>query len=130
METPTMVTTSLWWNEIVVGAALMLAGTAHGQAVKCPSYQEKTPLSTVVLYDGPPEQRADLMPDVSKGSGDRAYASWDVGYIFGSGRNLFLLCRFGDMDNAHAVTVKVEKKVERCVYRTHAGGKPAELSCK
>lgn len=117
-------------NKIILGVALALAGTAHAQEVKCPSYQGKVPLSTVVLFDGPPEQRADLMPDVSKGTGDHAYASWDVSYIFASGRNLFLVCKFASSPNSTDVTVKVEKKVQRCIYRTHSGAKPAELSCK
>lgn len=114
----------------MLSIALVLAGTTHAQQAKCPSYQGKNFLSSVVLFDGPPEQRADLMPDVSKGSGDHAYALWDVSYIFASGRNLFLVCRFGGLENSSDVTIKVEKKVRRCIYRTHSGGKPAEMSCK
>jgi len=119
-------------NKLIFSVALVLSpiGTAHAQEAKCPSYHGKHPLTSVVVFDGPPEQRADLMPDVSKGSGDHAYASWDVSYIFDSGRNLFLVCRYADAGNANTVTVKVEKKLQRCIYRTHSGGRPAELICK
>jgi hypothetical protein len=117
-------------NRLIVSAVLVVVSMAHGEEAKCPSYKDKSPLSTVVLFDGPPEQRADLMPDVSKGRGDHAYASWDVSYVFDSGRNLFLVCRFAGMTDTDAVTVKVEKRVQRCIYRTHGKGKPAQLTCR
>jgi hypothetical protein len=75
-------------NELLLSIALLFSLTvaAHAQEGTCPRYHANRPLSSVVLFDGPPEQRADLMPDVSRGSGDHAYASWDVSYIFESGR--------------------------------------------
>lgn len=119
-------------NKLILSVVLLLTlnGPAHAQDPRCPSYQGKSPLSSVALFDGPPEQKADLAPDVSKGTGDHAYASWDVSYIFDSGRTLFLVCRFAGADNSNSVTVKVEKKVRRCIYRTYSGTRPAKLSCK
>lgn len=112
----------------VVWVILALAGTACAQEVKCPPYQGKNPLSSVSLFDGPPSEKADLMPDISRGSGDHGYASWDVGYLFDAGRSLFLVCRYMGLEQA--TIVKASKKVEHCVYRTHGSTKPAELSCK
>jgi len=116
-------------NKLTVGIALLLAMQMQAQVAKCPSYKGKSPLSSVTVFDGPPEQRADLMPDVSKGSGDHAYASWDVGYIFSSGRIVYLVCEFGGPGDKDTTTVKVESKVEHCFYQTHKG-KPAEVTCK
>lgn len=126
-----MATTSTWLNSFVLGAALVLAGTACAQEASCPSYEAKKPLTSVVVFDGPPEEMADLMPDVSKGSGSNAYASWDVGYIYDAGRTLFLVCRYGSTQPSGTITVtlKVEKRVAQCVYRSHSG-KPAEARCK
>jgi hypothetical protein len=70
------------------------------------------------------------MPDVSRGSGDHAYASWDVSYIFDSSRSLFLVCRFAGVGDAKTVKVKVEKKVSHCIFQTHSGATPAELVCR
>ena len=120
----------LWTRTILVGAlALGLMAMAHAQEARCPAQKDKAPLSGVVLYDGPPEQKADLMPDISRGSGDHVYASWKVGYIFDKGRKLYLVCRFGNkIDNTS--TVEVDAPVKSCVYRSRPGGKPAELICK
>lgn len=119
------------WNKLFLcaGLVLSLANVAPSQEAKCPSFQGKNRLVTVTVFDGPPEQRADLIPDVSNGSGDHARAVWDVGYIFDSGRGLFLVCQF-DGGAANTVTVKVDKKVKRCTFRTHGATRPAEVGCK
>jgi hypothetical protein len=126
-----METNSLLWIRPILGVALALEllAMAHAQEARCPAYKEKAPLSGVVLYDGPPEQKADLMPDISKGSGDHVYASWKVGYIFDKGRKLYLVCRFGNKIDDTS-TVEVDARVQSCVFRSHRGGKPAELICK
>jgi hypothetical protein len=126
-----METNSLLWIRPILGVALALEllAMAHAQEARCPAYKEKAPLSGVVLYDGPPEQKADLMPDISKGGDDHVYASWKVGYIFDKGRKLYLVCRFGNKIDDTS-TVEVDARVQSCVFRSHRGGKPAELICK
>jgi hypothetical protein len=116
-------------NSLLPILAVVFACTTFAAEIKCPSYRSKHPLFSVVLFDGPPEEKADLMPDRSTGSGDHANSSWDVGYIFGSGRNLFLMCRYSGLGDSKNLTIKVEKKVERCVFRTRPKGQPAELTC-
>lgn len=126
-----METTFLLWNKPILGVALALElmAMAHAQEARCPSHKDKGALSGVVLYDGPPEQKADLMPDITKGSGDHAYASWKVGHIFDQGRKLYLVCRFGNKIDDTS-TVEVDASVKTYVFRSHPGGKPAELICK
>ena len=126
----TMETTSLSLNSLALICALVFAGPVFSSEAKCPSYQSKHPLSGAVLFDGPPVEKADLAPDVSTGTGDRAISSWDVGYVFASGRNLFLVCRFSGLNESQNVTIKVEKKVERCVFRPQAKSRLAVMSCK
>jgi hypothetical protein len=114
--------------KLALASLLVIAGPACAQGASCPAYQEKNRLVTVTLFDGPPSEMASLMPDVSKGSGDHAYASWDVGYIFDAGRSLYLACEYSGSKKTTAI--KVEKKVQQCTYRTHAAPKPVELNCK
>jgi hypothetical protein len=116
----------LWLNKFLVCAAVMVATAVHAEETQCPSYHEKNPLSGAVVFDGPPEERADLMPDVSRGGADHAYATWDVGYIFDSGRKLFLVCQYSGLTDT--VTVKVDQKVRACIYESHPDG-PAALRC-
>ena len=123
-----METASLLWNSLVLAGALGFAGVAFSAEVKCPAYQDKHPLVSVVLFDGPPAEKADLMPDASTGSGDNAVSSWEVGYIFASGRNLFLVCRFSGVEDSKNATIKVEKKVERCIFRVPRN--PNRPSCR
>jgi hypothetical protein len=106
----------------------LLSANAQSSANGCPSLQGKSPLEDVDLFDGPPSERADLMADISRGTKHNVYASWDVGYIFDKGAQLFLVCHYTGM--REPLTVKVEKRVQRCIYRTHPGVQPAELRCR
>ncbi|MGA2046479.1 MAG: STY0301 family protein [Terracidiphilus sp.] len=113
----------------ILGAFLVLAATAHAQEFKCPSSQGKSVLFTVVVYDGPPVGKADLAPDVSRGKTSYTFASWDVGYLYGMGHSVYLVCKFAGLGDAQAVTIKVDKKVRQCVFRADKGV-PAEAVCK
>lgn len=107
------------------------AAAAYAHEVQCPPYHGKRPLLFVDLFDGPPENLSELRADISRGSGEQAYASLDVGYIFDQRRNLYIECKYGDWgDTRETVTIKVEKKVRRCIYRAHPRGQPVELKCK
>jgi len=58
------------------------------------------------------------------------YASWDIGYLFKIGHTPFLTCRYGTLKDTETVTVKVDKPVQKCIFRTHGASQPAELICK
>jgi hypothetical protein len=111
-------------------AALVIAASASAQSFKCPSWQGKNTLAAVSVYDGPPAEEADLVPDLTKGSGDHLYSSWDIGYLFGIGRTPYLVCKFAGLPDAQAITLKIEKKVTKCIFQAHTGGQPAEAECK
>ena len=89
---------------------LALFETVQANEVKCPPFYRNIPLSGAVLYDGSPNEMADLIPDKSTGTGDHANSFWEVGYIYEARRNLYLLCKYGPSDS---ITVRVEKKVPR-----------------
>ncbi len=107
-------------------AALTLAATAHADGVRCPSQHENVPLSGAIVYDGPTEDLADLMPDKSKGAGNHATSTWEVGYIYDAGRHVYLVCKY----DAEIITIHAENKLHTCTYRTHPGKKPVEMFCK
>lgn len=117
------------FKKSILGAFLVLAAAAHSQEFKCPSSQGKNALFTVVVYDGPPAEKADLAPDVSRGKTSYTFASWDVGYLYGEGHTVYLVCKFAGLGDAQAVTIKVDKKVQQCVFRADKGV-PAEAVCK
>jgi hypothetical protein len=117
-------------TSLILFCGLTLASVACSSETTCPALQDKHPLSSVILFDGPPEEKADLMPDASTGKGDQAVSTWNVGYIFTSGRKLFLVCKYSGTPQSGNVTVKVEKKVDRCVFRAPSKDRPAELTCQ
>jgi hypothetical protein len=119
--------TSLWLTRVVLCASVLTMGSAHAKEARCPPYHARSPLSGAVVFDGPPNERADLMPDQSRRSDDHAHAAWNVGYIFEMGRKLFLVCRYSNLSDT--VTIKVDKKVRRCIYDA-TPNRPAELSCR
>jgi hypothetical protein len=114
----------------ILSAGLLLALTAHAQEFKCPSYQGKNPLFNADVFDGPPEKNVQLEPDASRGNKSYTYALWKIGYLFDLGSTPFLVCKFAGLGDAQSMTIKVDKRVEQCVFRTHGGGQPAEAECK
>ena len=85
----------------------------------CPTKKGESSLSSVAVFDGPPEAQAALIPDVSQDEGDHAYASWHVRYVYEAGRRLFLLCRYARFSDV--VTVEVRGEAQRCVYQRRLG---------
>ena len=118
------------FHKLILAAAVLFASAAQAQEFKCPGFHGKNPLAGVSVYDGPPSEMADLVPDVSIGGGDHAYASWDIGYLFGLNRTPYLVCKFAGLSDSQAVTLKIDKKVAKCTFQAHAGGLPAEAGCK
>lgn len=117
------------WNRFIL-VALVLGQAARSAEIKCPAYQGKHPLANVAVFDGPPEEKADLVPDSSNSSGGRTASSWNVDYIFQAGRKLYVVCRYSGLDEAKSLTIKAETKVQQCIFRTAKKPQPAELTCK
>lgn len=118
----------MWFSRLAILVTVASTGLSYAQVAGCPAYERNSPLVQVTVFDGPPNEMASLVPDVSKGSDHHTYASWDIGYIFDAGRILYLECSY--LHSTKPITVKVDKKVKECVYRTHALPKPAELTCR
>jgi hypothetical protein len=100
---------------------------AAARADSCPAVRDKQPLAAVDLFDGPVEERADLVPDASTGGKDRAHASWRVGYIYDGGRAVYVKCIYRGAKNT--LVVKLDRKVETCVF-DKTKEKPASLTCE
>ena len=102
--------------------------SAYCQEKGCPRVKDGLLLKTADVYDGPPEELAQLKPDVSRGLGGHAYASWDVGYVYDQGRTVFLICQYPD--SKPTVKVNVKERVKTCIFRGGTKAKSAELACK
>lgn len=117
-------------HQWIAGAVLLIATLAPAQRFKCPALQGKNALASASVFDGPPAEKADLVPDLTKGSGDHLYSSWDIGYLFDMGRTPYLVCKYAGLPDAQAVTLKVDKRVAKCIFQAHGAGQPAEAECK
>jgi len=117
-------------NQRIAGAVLLAAAAAPAQSFKCPALQGKNHLANVSVFDGPPAEKADLVPDLTKGDGDHLYSSWDIGYLFGMGRTPYLVCRYAGLPDAQAITLKIDKRVAKCIFQSHAASQPAEAECR
>lgn len=117
-------------SKLILLCCTLAAPTMAQMAVKCPPYQGSRPLASATVFDGPPSEKADLVPDETTGKGDRAVSTWEVGYLFQQGRNVFLVCHYPGLKPSADKTIQVEKKVDRCVFRAPGVRRPAELSCK
>ena len=113
------------FRRVVLIGILTATGLLSAQEVQCSSYHGGLPLYLVAVFDGPPEQLASLIPDHR-----HQYDVWDVGYIFDASRSLYLVCHYGREGKEQVVTVKAEKKVQRCTFRNGATNQPGKLICK
>jgi hypothetical protein len=110
------------------GIVVLLAGVSQAQQVGCPAAQGKSLLAGVSVFDGPPAEMADLVPDVSRGSAANLFQSWEVGYLFDQHRTVYLACRYAGV--SAPVVVKVEQRVKTCSFQAHGRTRAAEMSCR
>lgn len=110
----------------ILGLVLLLAATANTQEFKCPASHGKKPLFNAAVFDGPPEKMGELEPYDSRGNTSYTYALW----LFKTGFTPFLACEYGNSKDYETVTIKVDKPVQRCVFRVHGAGLPATMICK
>lgn len=117
----------MWSSSLATGALLVFVGLAQAEETRCPPFHSESPLFTGTVFDGPPEERADLIPDDAKVTKGGAYSTWEVGYIYDAGRSVFLVCRY--RDEGISLTVPIPHRVTHCIYETRPDG-PAALHCK
>ena len=115
-------------HERVLCLSLLLAGVAQAQQVGCPAAQGKSLLTGVTVFDGPPAEMADLVPDVSRGGQANLFQSWEVGYLFDQHRTVYLSCRYARV--SAPVVVKIERRVKTCSFQAHGRARAAEMSCR
>jgi hypothetical protein len=112
----------------LAGVLVLLVGVAQAQQVGCPAAQGKSLLTGVSVFDGPPAEMADLVPDVSRGGEAHLFQSWEVGYLFDQHRTLYLSCRYAGL--AAPSVLKIERRVQTCSFQAHGRARAAEMTCK
>lgn len=103
-------------------------GSAAAVETACPARVGKSPLSSAALFDGPPEQMADLMPDSASVATGRTTATWTVDYVYKAGRQVHLVCKY-DRRSPDSV-IRIESPVQHCRFRSAGAGRPAEMGCR
>jgi hypothetical protein len=105
----------------LVGAGLLVPSLARAAEISCPETRSDAHLATVSLYDGPPSEHADLMPDKAGAT----KSEWSVGYIFKAGRRLYIECKYGA--DVPAVVLEAQD-VRACTFTS--GKQQKALTCK
>ena len=128
-----MATTSSSSSRALLILACLAATTAqgagtHGVAATCPSQQEGSPLNGATVFDGPPVEKTDLMPDTTRHRGGQVESSWNVRYVYEQKREVFLTCQYAG--HAEPLIVRIPQPVAACTYRTADPGKPVEMRCR
>jgi hypothetical protein len=112
-----------------LGLALALALPALAACAgetSCPQVQAGARLVSVTLFDGPPSEHADLVPDSYRKTRDGGRSEWDVAYVFQAGRQLHVECKYGD--KAAPVVIEPPPSTTRCEFVTRAKGAKS-LTC-
>ena len=93
-----------------VALALLLAAATPALAdVRCPAALDGHRYARVSVFDGPPEEQADLVPDSQKGGTD----TWRVGPVFSAGREPYLVCRYEGTPGT--VTFRLAQPIAVCI---------------
>jgi hypothetical protein len=93
----------------------------------CPRIHAGSKLTTVTLFDGPPSEHADLMPDSFRKIGNGSQSGWDVAYIFEAGRQLFVECQYGP--KVSTVILEPGPSTYKCEFLSR-GEKNVSLTCQ
>lgn len=108
-------------------AMFAVAGTAQAAPTACPAQHQGQAMNGGQVFDGPPEEMADLRPDTDRRVGRERRASWNVASVYKAGRQVHLLCHYAGA--AEPVMVKASRPVTRCVYRMDLMWRGLSLRC-
>ncbi len=117
----------------IVGAGLaallwaVMPRSTLASETHCPERHEGSRLTTVTLFDGPPSEHADLVPDKFHEGTSGARSEWSVAYIFEAGRRLFVRCQYGRTGSS--ITLEPDTSTATCEFLTR-GGKDVSLTCR
>ncbi len=113
------------WSTRLFAAAALIAASSASAAVVCPARQGALRLTNVSLFDGPPSEHADLVPDEAHKDGPTDVSSWDIAYIFQADRQPYATCQYG---KSRLITRSVAKTASKCLYLST--GRTNRLVCK
>lgn len=111
----------------VICACVALPEAAGASDASCPQTQHGVGLKTVTLFDGPPKDHADLVPDSFHEAEGIGRSEWDVTYIFQAGRRLYVQCDYGP--TVPVVVLQPVASTKKCVYLSQRDG-TVSLTCR
>jgi hypothetical protein len=127
MEIQTMATIFSLLIRVVVLVLAVPPALALADEVRCPKIHAGSQLTDVTLFDGPPSERADLMPDTSHETKNGSQSKWDVAYIFKAGRQLFVECQYGPKGST--VILEPKPSTDKCEFLSQRD-KTVSLTCQ
>jgi len=92
---------------------LVAATTTPSVALQCPTIAGQT-LVYIDIFDGPPEDQADLVPDEQKSAGGKGLSVWQ---LEAGARGLFVKCGYGKVlegPYSHLETIRLPDTVKTC----------------
>ncbi|MDY0743307.1 STY0301 family protein [Paucibacter sp. R3-3] len=118
-----MATTSSWLTSLALSA---LCSIAQAGEAACPSEKGGERLASASVFDGPPSEHADLVPDRHRQTKDGSRSEWDVAYVFEAGRQLYVECRY--RGNTEPVVIEPPPATTLCTFVTRHRGR-SSLGC-
>jgi hypothetical protein len=106
------------------GFLVLAAGAAHAQNVQCPPRSGAGALANVSVFDGPPEEQADLVPDINRHSSASVRMEWR--FEARADNNYYLQCKY--TAGAEPIVLKVDQTARLCAFRRE--GKSISATCR
>jgi hypothetical protein len=113
-------------NSMIAALLILAAAGAPVVALECPAIPGQT-LVYIDIYDGPPEQQADLAPDDTRKTGGITSNIWKL--AAGPG-GLFVKCGYGkklEGPYSRIETIRLPDTVAGCRADFKPGAKPSDL---
>ncbi len=106
----------MWSNKLIAAVLLAACGLpAQAQVIKCPVSQQGHSLTTLGLFDGPPDQLYELVPQDG---------GWKLGYKAASPYGFFISCEYNkspDDQNPIELNFHVKPNVSACLFQNDTG---------
>lgn len=112
--------------DLIIASATTFSSAQAGENL-CPFYNQGSRIQYIAIYNGPPEELANLMgPPLRTLRDGSQMAVFDLAYIFKQGRRVYVQCNY--LNNAPPIVSMPPITTRKCVFTSYQIPKTGELT--
>ena len=113
-----MRTRTLRWNQFIFAALVagsQAAAASDSRTSVCPDEHDDNPMQTVLVFDGPPEDKASLIPERDR----QGTYYWNLDTVYADNRHVWVQCNYKSKLQRF---VELSTPVKRCTFEFRREG--------